>query len=243
MENIIEIKNLKKSFGSKKILKGLSLNLEKGQVVSLIGPSGSGKSTFLRCINLLERPDCGEIIYKGENILQGDFKTADFKGKLAMVFQNFNLFNNMNVLDNCTKAPIKVLKASREEVEEKAIKNLDLVGMGDFIKARSSQLSGGQKQRVAIARALTMDPDIILFDEPTSALDPEMVGEVLSTINNLKDLGLTMLIVSHEMDFVRRVSDKIIFMDQGKILEEGSPDQIFTSPKYDRTRQFLNVNL
>ncbi|MDO5028485.1 MAG: amino acid ABC transporter ATP-binding protein [Bacillota bacterium] len=239
--NLLQVKNLRKSFGANEILKGISFNLQQGQVISLIGPSGSGKSTLLRCLNLLERPDQGEIFYKGQNILEGDFKTADFKGKVAMVFQNFNLFNNMTVLENCTRAPIKVLNKDRKQVESQAIHNLELVGMADFLQARPRQLSGGQKQRVAIARALTMEPDLILFDEPTSALDPEMVGEVLATIKNLRDLGMTMLIVSHEMDFVSRVSDRIIFMDQGSILEEGNPEEIFTNPQQQRTKDFLSL--
>lgn len=239
-KNILKVNNLKKSFGQNEILKEISFELDEGQVTTIIGPSGSGKSTLLRCLNLLERPDGGEIIYEGENILNNDFRTSDFKGKVAMVFQNFNLFNNMNVLDNCIKAPIKVLNIDRETAKKKAIHNLELVGMGDFLEARPSQLSGGQKQRVAIARALTMDPDLILFDEPTSALDPEMVGEVLSAIRNLRDLGLTMIIVTHEMDFAKKVSDKVIFMDGGKILEEGSPEDIFENPKFERTRDFVN---
>lgn len=239
-KNILKVNNLKKSFGQNEILKGISFELDEGQVTTIIGPSGSGKSTLLRCLNLLERPDCGEIIYEGKNILNSDFRTSDFRGKVAMVFQNFNLFNNMNVLDNCIKAPIKVLNIDRDTAKKKAIHNLELVGMGDFLEARPSQLSGGQKQRVAIARALTMDPDLILFDEPTSALDPEMVGEVLSAIRNLRDLGLTMIIVTHEMDFAKKVSDKVIFMDGGKILEEGSPEDIFDNPKFERTRDFVN---
>lgn len=239
-KNILKVNNLKKSFGKNEILKGISFELDEGQVTTIIGPSGSGKSTLLRCLNLLERADGGEIIYEGENILNNDFKTSDFKGNVAMVFQNFNLFNNMNVLDNCIKAPMKVLNIDRETAKEKAIHNLELVGMGDFLEARPSQLSGGQKQRVAIARALTMDPDLILFDEPTSALDPEMVGEVLTAIRNLRDLGLTMIIVTHEMDFARKVSDRIIFMDEGVILEEGTPEDIFDNPKFYRTRDFVN---
>lgn len=239
-KNILKVNNLKKSFGKNEILKGISFELDEGQVTTIIGPSGSGKSTLLRCLNLLERADGGEIIYEGDNILNNDFKTSDFKGKVAMVFQNFNLFNNMNVLDNCIKAPIKVLNIDRETAKEKAVHNLELVGMGDFLEARPSQLSGGQKQRVAIARALTMDPDLILFDEPTSALDPEMVGEVLTAIRNLRDLGLTMIIVTHEMDFAKKVSDRIIFMDEGVILEEGTPEDIFDNPKFERTRDFVN---
>lgn len=239
-KNILKVNNLKKSFGKNEILKGISFELDEGQVTTIIGPSGSGKSTLLRCLNLLERADGGEILYEGENILNNDFKTSDFKGKVAMVFQNFNLFNNMNVLDNCIKAPMKVLNIDRKTAKAKAIHNLELVGMGDFLEARPSQLSGGQKQRVAIARALTMDPDLILFDEPTSALDPEMVGEVLTAIRNLRDLGLTMIIVTHEMDFAKKVSDKIIFMDEGVILEEGTPEDIFDNPKFERTRDFVN---
>ena len=239
-KNILKVNNLKKSFGKNEILKGISFELDEGQVTTIIGPSGSGKSTLLRCLNLLERADGGEILYEGDNILNDDFKTSDFKGNVAMVFQNFNLFNNMNVLDNCIKAPMKVLNIDRKTAKAKAIHNLELVGMGDFLEARPSQLSGGQKQRVAIARALTMDPDLILFDEPTSALDPEMVGEVLTAIRNLRDLGLTMIIVTHEMDFAKKVSDRIIFMDEGVILEEGTPVDIFDNPKFERTRDFVN---
>ena len=239
-KNILKVNNLKKSFGKNEILKGISFELDEGQVTTIIGPSGSGKSTLLRCLNLLERADGGEILYEGDNILNNDFKTSDFKGNVAMVFQNFNLFNNMNVLDNCIKAPMKVLNIDRKTAKAKAIHNLELVGMGDFLEARPSQLSGGQKQRVAIARALTMDPDLILFDEPTSALDPEMVGEVLTAIRNLRDLGLTMIIVTHEMDFAKKVSDRIIFMDEGVILEEGTPVDIFDNPKFERTRDFVN---
>lgn len=239
MEKIIEIKHLNKSFGNNEVLKDINFHVNKGEVVSIIGSSGSGKSTMLRCINLLEKPSGGEILYKGENILDESHDIFSYRSKLGMVFQQFNLFNNHNALSNCTVSQIKVLKRSQEEAEEVAMKYLKTVGMEAYINAMPRQLSGGQKQRVAIARALSMEPDVMLFDEPTSALDPEMVGEVLSVMKDLAKTGLTMIVVTHEMEFARDVSDRVIFMDKGVIAEEGSPDQIFNNPKEDRTKEFL----
>ena len=235
---IVEIKNVQKHFGANEVLNDISFSVNKGEVVCLIGPSGSGKSTMLRCINLLETIDKGEIIVLGEDIN----KIQDINGyrkKVGMVFQQFNLFNNMNVVENCILAQVKVLKRTKEEAREIAISNLTKVGMADFINAFPATLSGGQKQRVAIARALCVNPEILLFDEPTSALDPEMVGEVLNVIKALADEDMTMIIVTHEMAFARDVADKVVFMDSGIILEEGNPAEIFNNPKNERTRQFL----
>lgn len=243
MENVIEIQNLNKSFGNHEVLKDIEFSVKKGEVVSIIGSSGSGKSTLLRCINLLERPSGGQIIYHGENILDDKHDIFAYRRNLGMVFQHFNLFNNHNVLMNCVVGQIKVLKRSKAEAEKVAMKYLKVVGMDRYINAKPKQLSGGQKQRVAIARALSMEPDVMLFDEPTSALDPEMVGEVLKVMKELAGTGLTMLIVTHEMDFAREVSDRIVFMDKGVIAEEGSPEQIFSNPKQDRTREFLKRTL
>ncbi len=236
---IVEIKNVQKHFGANEVLDDISFNVDKGTVVCLIGPSGSGKSTMLRCINLLETIDKGEIIVLGEDINRiSDINS--YRQKVGMVFQQFNLFNNMNVVENCILAQVKVLKRSKEEARKIAIDNLTKVGMADFINAYPATLSGGQKQRVAIARALCVDPEILLFDEPTSALDPEMVGEVLNVIKDLADEKMTMIIVTHEMAFAKDVADKIVFMDSGIILEEGSPEEIFNHPKNERTRQFLS---
>lgn len=238
-DNIIEIKNLQKSFGEHDILKGIDLNVRRGEVVSIIGASGSGKSTMLRCLNLLETPSSGDILYMGESILDKKFDIAKYRAKVGMVFQQFNLFNNMSVLENCVLGQMKVLKRGREEAEKTASEYLNRVGMGAFIKARPAQLSGGQKQRVAIARALAMNPDVLLFDEPTSALDPEMVGEVLSVMKTLAKTGLTMLVVTHEMQFAKDVSTRVIFMDKGVVAEDASPDVIFDNPRNPRTREFL----
>lgn len=238
-EPVIQIKNLKKSFGSREVLKDINFDVHKGEVVCIIGSSGSGKSTLLRCINLLETPTAGSILYHGENILSTG-KTHKYCAKVGMVFQQFNLFNNLNVLENCVVGQLKVLKRSRAEAEERAKRYLEQVGMLQYINARPRQLSGGQKQRVAIARALSMEPDALLFDEPTSALDPEMVGEVLKVMKSLAETGLTMLVVTHEMGFARDISDRIVFMDGGIILEDGTPDEIFNHPKHERTRAFLN---
>ena len=238
-DNIIEIKNLQKSFGEHDVLKGIDLDVRRGEVVSIIGASGSGKSTMLRCVNLLETPSSGDILYMGESILDKKFDIAKYRARVGMVFQQFNLFNNMSVLENCVLGQMKVLKRGREEAEKTASEYLNRVGMGAFIKARPAQLSGGQKQRVAIARALAMNPDVLLFDEPTSALDPEMVGEVLSVMKTLAKTGLTMLVVTHEMQFAKDVSTRVIFMDKGVVAEDASPDVIFDNPRNPRTREFL----
>ncbi|MBL3716929.1 ATP-binding cassette domain-containing protein [Lactococcus garvieae] len=240
MTAILEINHLKKSFGDNEVLKDIHLTVNTGEVISIIGSSGSGKSTLLRSINLLEKPSGGEIIYKGENVLEKGFDIPQYRTHLGMVFQSFNLFNNMNVIENVMAGQVTVLKKSQEEARKIALENLEKVGMARFANAKPAQLSGGQKQRVAIARAISMNPDVILFDEPTSALDPEMVGEVLQTMQGLAETGLTMVIVTHEMGFARDVSDRVIFMDKGVIAEEGSPEEIFGSPKEERTKAFLS---
>jgi putative lysine transport system ATP-binding protein len=236
---ILEIKNLKKSFGHNEVLKDIQLTVNSGEVISIIGSSGSGKSTLLRSINLLETPTSGQILYKGENVLAKGYNLNKYRTHLGMVFQSFNLFNNLNVLENVIVAQTTVLKRSHSDAKTIALDNLTAVGMASFVNAKPSQLSGGQKQRVAIARALSMNPDLLLFDEPTSALDPEMVGEVLKTMKELADSGLTMVIVTHEMAFARQVSDRIIFMDQGVVAESGTPEEIFVNPKEARTKEFL----
>ncbi|MGQ7688262.1 amino acid ABC transporter ATP-binding protein [Streptococcus suis] len=237
---ILEIKNLKKSYGQNQVLKDISITVEKGEVISIIGSSGSGKSTFLRSINLLETPTDGQILSHGQDVLAKGYNLPHYREKLGMVFQSFNLFNNLNVLENAIVAQTTVLKRERSEAERLAKENLNKVGMTEqYWTAKPSQLSGGQKQRVAIARALSIDPELILFDEPTSALDPEMVGEVLKTMKDLAKSGLTMIIVTHEMEFAREVSDRVIFMDKGIIAEEGSPKQIFENPQEERTKEFL----
>ena len=236
---VIEVKNVKKSFDNKLVLSDISFDVNKGDVVCLIGASGSGKSTMLRCLNLLETIDEGQIIVLGEDINKIT-NINDYRKRVGMVFQQFNLFNNYNVLDNCILAQVKVLKKSKEEATEEAMRQLEKVGLADFAKAYPSTLSGGQKQRVAIARALCMNPEIMLFDEPTSALDPEMVGEVLEVIKELAEEDMTMVIVTHEMGFCKEVADNVVFMDDGVVLEEGSPDEIFNKPKYERTKQFLS---
>jgi putative lysine transport system ATP-binding protein len=240
MTAILEINHLKKSFGTNEVLKDIHLTVNKGEVISIIGSSGSGKSTLLRSINLLEKPTGGEIIYKGENVLAKGFVIPKYRTHLGMVFQSFNLFNNMNVIENVMAGQVTVLKKNQEEARAIALENLEKVGMVRFANAKPTQLSGGQKQRVAIARAISMNPDVILFDEPTSALDPEMVGEVLQTMQGLAETGLTMVIVTHEMEFAREVSDRVIFMDKGVIAEEGKPEEIFGAPKEERTRTFLS---
>ncbi|MGM9904608.1 amino acid ABC transporter ATP-binding protein [Enterococcus sp. 10A9_DIV0425] len=239
-ENIIEIKHLSKKFGENEVLKDISMSIKKGEVVTVIGSSGSGKSTFLRCINLLEKPSGGEIIYNDENVLAPKYNLPKYRTNVGMVFQSFNLFSNMNVLENCMSGQTTVLKRNKEEARRVAIENLEKVGMERYIEAKPSQLSGGQKQRVAIARALSMNPDVMLFDEPTSALDPEMVGEVLNTIKDLAHTGLTMIIVTHEMEFAKEVSNRVIFMDKGVVAEEGTPEDIFVHPKETRTKEFLS---
>ena len=236
---VIELKNVTKSFGDHKVLKGVNLKVDSGEVVSVIGASGSGKSTMLRCINLLERPDGGDILFNGESIFGQDVNIAGYRTKVGMVFQSFNLFENMNVLKNCTIGQIKVLKRDKKEAEEIALKYLEKVGMSAFVNARPSQLSGGQKHRVAIARALAMEPEVLLFDEPTSALDPEMVGEVLLVMKRLAESGLTMIVVTHEMQFAKDVSSRVVFMDGGVVAEDDTPEVIFNSPKNPRTQEFL----
>ena len=239
-ECVLKIEQLEKSFGSLEVLKGIDLEIHKGEVVCIIGASGSGKSTLLRCINLLEEADAGHIWFDGQNLMDLRVDLNALRQKIGMVFQSFNLFNNKNVIDNCTLAPMTVRKVPRAQAEEAAVRNLTTVGLKDFIYADSTRLSGGQKQRVAIARALCMEPEIMLFDEPTSALDPEIVGEVLDVMKDLAAQGMTMVVVTHEMAFAKEVSDRVVFMDQGVILEQGSPREIFGSPKNDRTREFLS---
>lgn len=240
MDQIIEIRQLKKHFGELEVLKDINFHLDKGEVVCLIGASGSGKSTLLRCVNLLETPDSGLIMYHDKDILKDDIDINHHRAKVGMVFQNFNLFGHLSVLENCMIGQRKVLKRSKEEAREKALFFLSKVGMQGFAYANPTQLSGGQKQRVAIARALAMDPEVLLFDEPTSALDPEMVGEVLSVMTDLAKEGLTMLVVTHEMEFAREVADRVVFMDQGVIVEEGNSKEFFTNPTEPRTKEFLS---
>ncbi len=240
---VIEIKHLQKKFGKNVVLKDINFEVTKGEVVCIIGASGSGKSTLLRCINLLENATSGEIYYHGENIQDSNLSSAAYRTKLGMVFQQFNLFNNKTALGNCIIGQTKVLKKKKEEAAKTALKYLDLVGMAEYRDARPAQLSGGQKQRVAIARALSMEPDALLFDEPTSALDPEMVGEVLKVMKTLALTGLTMVVVTHEMNFARDVANRVIFMDDGIIVEEGPPDVIFSHPNHERTKAFLKRTL
>ena len=239
MERVIEVKGLKKAFGSHEVLKGVDFVTHKGEVTCIIGSSGSGKSTLLRCINLLETPDEGRILYHGDDILSGSVNMPRYHAKVGMVFQQFNLFGNMTVLENCVTGQVKVLHRSREESVKNAMKYLEKVGMDAYVNAKPRQLSGGQKQRVAIARALPMDPEVILFDEPTSALDPEMVGEVLSVMQKLAQEGLTMLVVTHEMGFARAVASNVVFMDQGVICEQGKPEDVLGAPKTERLKAFL----
>ena len=239
MEGVIEIRGLHKAFGSHEVLRGVDFTANKGEATCIIGSSGSGKSTLLRCINLLETPDAGQILYHGEDILSGHVNMAQYHARVGMVFQQFNLFGNMDVLGNCVAGQMKVLHRSREESEENARKYLRKVGMEAYVSAKPRQLSGGQKQRVAIARTLAMDPEVILFDEPTSALDPEMVGEVLLVMQDLAREGMTMLVVTHEMGFARAVASKVVFMDQGVICEQGSPAQVLEHPETERRRAFL----
>lgn len=241
MENpIIKVDHLQKHFGDLKVLNDIDFSVNKGEVISIIGSSGSGKSTLLRCINLLEIPDGGSISFHGKDIMDRSQSLTDYRSKVGMVFQSFNLFNNKNVLDNCIIGQRKVLKRNKDEAKAIAQENLKKVGMSAFEHADSTKLSGGQKQRVAIARALSMNPEVLLFDEPTSALDPEMVGEVLEVMKDLAAQGLTMVVVTHEMQFAKDVSDRVIFMDKGVIAEEGTPEEIFENPKNPRTQQFLS---
>jgi len=239
-ETILQIKHLSKSFGSHEVLRDIDFTVQKGDVTSILGASGSGKSTLLRCINLLETPTSGEIIYHGENVVRRGFNAAAYRSRVGMVFQSFNLFNNMTVLENCIVGQVKVLKKSREEAKQHALYYLEKVGMAPFINAKPRQISGGQKQRVAIARALAMDPEILLFDEPTSALDPEMVGEVLAVMQSLAQEGITMLVVTHEMAFARDVSNHVVFMNNGIIGEEGNPEEFFSNPKTQEAKDFLS---
>ena len=237
---ILDIKHLSKSFGHHEVLKDIDFSVSKGDVISIIGASGSGKSTLLRCINLLETPTSGEIYYNGKNVLDKTVKATQYRSHVGMVFQSFNLFNNMTVLENCMVSQMQVLKRSKKEAREIALQYLQKVGMTPYINAKPRQISGGQKQRVAIARALAMDPEVLLFDEPTSALDPEMVGEVLSVMQSLAQEGMTMLVVTHEMAFARDVSTKVVYMNQGVICEEGTPEEVFGNPQKQETRDFLS---
>ena len=244
MDNkIIEVRHLSKSFGSHEVLKDIDFTVDKGDVISIIGASGSGKSTLLRCVNLLETPSSGEILYHGKNVVGKGVNAPEYRSHVGMVFQSFNLFNNMSVLENCMVGQIKVLKKSREEARESALYYLQKVGMAPYINARPRQISGGQKQRVAIARALAMDPEVLLFDEPTSALDPELTGEVLRVIRELKNTHSTMIVVTHEMEFAKSVADVVIYMADGLIEEMGTPEQVFENPKSEKTRAFLQTSL
>ena len=238
--SILQIKHLSKAFGSHVVLEDVSFSVNKGDVISILGASGSGKSTLLRCINLLETPTSGQILYHGTNVADGKVNAPQYREKVGMVFQSFNLFNNMTVLENCMVGLTKVRKISKAEAKQSAMSYLEKVGMAPYINALPRQLSGGQKQRVAIARALAMEPEVLLFDEPTSALDPEMVGEVLSVMQNLAKEGMTMLVVTHEMAFARDVSSRVVYMNQGLICEEGTPEQVFEHPQRQETKDFLS---
>ncbi|MCL2815337.1 MAG: amino acid ABC transporter ATP-binding protein [Oscillospiraceae bacterium] len=237
---VVEVIGLVKNFGANEILKGIDFSIEKGEVVCIIGASGSGKSTLLRCVNLLETPTAGNILFHGEDIVEAKIPPALLRTKMGMVFQQFNLFSNLSVLDNCVVGQVKVLKRKKAEARKTALQYLEKVGMDQYINAKPHQISGGQKQRVAIARALSMEPEALLFDEPTSALDPEMVGEVLKVIRDLAEGGLTMIIVTHEMDFAREVADRVVFMADGVITEQDAPENIFGNPKHEKTRAFLS---
>ena len=238
-EKILEVQHLEKSFGNNLVLRDIDFEVTSGEVISIIGSSGSGKSTLLRCLNLLEEPSDGDILFHGDSILSTSFDQNKYRAKVGMVFQQFNLFKNMTALKNCTVGQVKILGRSQEEAEKIAIANLEKVGMAPYRDARPDQLSGGQQQRIAIARALSMDPEILLFDEPTSALDPEMVGEVLETMTALAQEGLTMIVVTHEMAFARDVSSRVVFMDGGVIEESGPADQVINNPQNERTKAFL----
>ncbi len=240
MENILELIHLEKKFGENLVLRDINLKVNKGDVISVIGSSGSGKSTMLRCVNLLEEPTGGKIIFEGKDISRKEMNVSEYRARVGMVFQQFNLFNNMTALANCVRPQVTVLKKSRSDAEAIARQYLEKVGMSAYVNARPAQLSGGQKQRVAIARSLSMHPDIILFDEPTSALDPEMVGEVLDVMRHLASSGLTMIVVTHEMSFAREVSSRVIFMDGGVIVEDAPPEEMFDHPQVPRTREFLS---
>ena len=236
---MIEVKGLRKSFGELEVLKNIDQHIEQGEKVVIIGPSGSGKSTFLRCLNLLEMPTGGDIYIDGERVTDKSVDINRVREKMGMVFQQFNLFPHLSMLENITLAPIKVKKMTRSEADEKAMELLKRVGLADKAESYPGQLSGGQQQRIAIARALAMEPEIMLFDEPTSALDPEMVGEVLEVMKDLANAGMTMVVVTHEMGFAREVASRVLFMDGGYVLEDGTPQQVFSSPENDRTREFL----
>ena len=238
-EMILQVKHLSKAFGTNQVLRDIDFQVNKGDVTSIIGASGSGKSTLLRCINLLETPTGGEILYHGNNVVGRGVNAAEYRSHVGMVFQSFNLFNNMTVLENCMVGQIKVLKRSKEEARAQAMKYLEKVGMAPYINAKPRQISGGQKQRVAIARALAMDPEVLLFDEPTSALDPEMVGEVLNVMQELAQEGMTMLVVTHEMAFARDVSNRVVYMNKGVICEEGTPEEVFGNQRQQETKEFL----
>ena len=238
-ENILEIRHLGKSFGTHEVLRDIDFTVKKGDVISIIGASGSGKSTLLRCVNLLETPSSGQILYHGTDVAGRGVNAPEYRSHVGMVFQSFNLFNNMSVLKNCMVGQMKVLKRSKEEARQQALKYLEKVGMAPYINAKPRQISGGQKQRVAIARALAMDPEVLLFDEPTSALDPEMVGEVLNVMQALAQEDMTMLVVTHEMAFARDVSSQVVFMHQGVICEQGTPAQVFGAPRQQETKEFL----
>ena len=240
---VIQVKQLKKNFGSLEVLKGVDMEIDRGEVVVVIGPSGSGKSTFLRCLNLLEIPTDGDILFHGKSILSKDMKLDKYREKFGMVFQLFNLFENLSVLDNVTIGPRRVKKVPKDKAEQKAMELLKSVGLEDKADSYPSQLSGGQKQRVAIARTLAMEPEVILFDEATSALDPEMVGEVLQIMRQLAEQGMTMVVVTHEMGFAREVGDRVVFMDGGYIVEEGKPKDIILNPQHQRTKDFLSKML
>ena len=237
---MFEVKDLTKSFGKLDVLKGINATFQKGDVAAIIGPSGGGKSTFIRCLNLLEKPTGGQIIFEGTDITAKGFDVNKHRQKVGMVFQQFNLFNNLNILDNVTIALDKVKHVKKDEAEKKAMELLARVGLADKAEAYPSQLSGGQKQRIAIVRALAMEPDVLLFDEPTSALDPEMVGEVLGVISDLAKEGITMVVVTHEMGFAQKVATRVLFMDGGVIAEEGTPKDIFETPQNPRTKEFLS---
>ena len=239
-EMILQINHLSKSFGSHEVLRDIDFTVEKGDVTSIIGASGSGKSTLLRCVNLLETPTSGEILYHGQNVAGRGVNAAAYRSHVGMVFQSFNLFNNMTVLENCMVGQIKVLKKNKDEARAQAMNYLEKVGMAPYINAKPRQISGGQKQRVTIARALAMDPEVLLFDEPTSALDPEMVGEVLNVMRGLAQEGMTMLVVTHEMAFARDVSNHVVYMNQGVICEAGSPAEVFGNPQKQETKDFLS---
>ena len=240
---VIQVKQLKKNFGSLEVLKGVDMEISRGEVVVVIGPSGSGKSPFLRCLNLLEKPTDGDILFHGQSILRKDMKLDKYREKFGMVFQLFNLFENLSVLDNVTVGPRRVKKTPKAEAEKRAMELLKQVGLADKADSYPSQLSGGQKQRVAIARTLAMDPEVILFDEATSALDPEMVGEVLQIMRQLAEQGMTMVVVTHEMGFAREVGDRVVFMDGGYVVEEGKPKDVITNPQHQRTKDFLSKML